>query len=353
MKKTVSFILAGVAIAFSACSKQEATTEEAAAYGTISVSVAPQDGVQTKAVTAYTTAQTYETQVNNVQVFVFGADGKINFYKNLGTQLSGAVSTTSGTKTVYAVVNGPDLSGISTVSALEATAVDLSANSTTASKGFVMAGKGSCTVSTGTVNCAVAVSRLAARVALKSVVNKLPESYGALKVERVFLSNVVGNQNLGGTASASTWYNKEGRKDESPLVQSHIIDGSTYTASCPDLTFRTAGSTVANGGTFEPSTPFLFYGYANSSTAAPNGFSASFSPQRSVLVVAATIEGKLYYYPVVLDNSTIERNTTYTVALTITSLGSDDPNKPVDKGSADITVSVDGWKAGATYDETI
>jgi len=70
-------------------------------------------------------------------------------------------------------------------------------------------------------------------------------------------------------------------------------------------------------------------------------------------VVAATIEGKLYYYPVVLNNSTIERNTTYTVALTITSLGSDDPNKPVDKGSADITVSVDGWKAGATYDETI
>lgn len=353
MKKTVSFIIAGVAIALSACDKRQASLPEPQTTGTISVSIAPQDGAETKAVAAYTTAQAYETQVNSVQVLVFGADGKINYYKNLGTQLSGAVSTTSGAKTVYAVVNGPDLSGISTVSALESTAVDLSANSTTASKGFVMAGKGSCTVSTGTVKCAVAVSRLAARVALKNIVNKLPESYGALKVERVFLSNVAGNQNLGGTATVSTWYNKEGRKDENPLVQSHIIDGSAYTASCPDLTFKSVGSTVANGGKLEPSTPYLFYGYANSSTAAPNGFSASFSPQRSVLVVAATIEGKLYYYPVVLDNSTIERNTTYTVALTITSLGSDDPNKPVDKGSADVTVSVDGWKAGATYDETI
>ena len=353
MKKTVSFILAGLTIAFAACSKQQTAPDEAATCGTISVSVAPQDGIQTKAVTAYTTAQTYETQVNSVQVFVFGADGKINFYKNLGTQLSGSVSTTSGTKTVYAVVNGPDLSGVATISALEATAIDLSANSTTASKGFVMAGKGSCTVSAGTVSCAVAVSRLAARVALRSVINKLPESYGSLKVERVFLSNVAGNQNLGGSATVSTWYNKEGRKDESPLVQSHIIDGSADTASGPERTFRAVGSTGANGGTLEPSTPFLFYGYANSSTAAPRGFSASFSPQRSVLVVAATIDGRLYYYPVVLDNATIERNTTYTVGLTVTSLGSDDPNKPVDKGSADITVSVDGWKAGATYDETI
>ena len=48
-----------------------------------------------------------------------------------------------------------------------------------------------------------------------------------------------------------------------------------------------------------------------------------------------------------------ERNTTYTVALTISSIGSDEPNKPIEKGSASVTVSVDGWKSGATYDETI
>ena len=71
----------------------------------------------------------------------------------------------------------------------------------------------------------------------------------------------------------------------------------------------------------------------NSSTAAPSGFLSTFAAQRSVLTVVATISGKTYYYPVVLDNATLERNKSYTVGLTITGLGSEDPNKPVEKGS--------------------
>ena len=353
MKKTIPMMMAAAAIALAACEKAPEAVPEAGEGGVIAVSIAPQDGPETRAVSAYTAAQTYETQLNGVQVLVFGSDGKINAYKSLGASTSASLSVTSGAKTVYAVANGPDLSSVGTLSALEATALDLSANSTTASKGFVMAGKASCTVSSGTTNCSVAVSRLAARVALQSVTNKLPASYGALKVERVFLSNVVGNQNIAGSASASTWYNKEGRKDESSRNTSHIIDGSTYAASCPELTFKSVGSSVSNGASLTPSTPYLFYGYANSSTVAPAGFSTTFSAQRTVLVVAATVDSKLYYYPVVLDSSTLERNTTYTVGLTITGLGSDDPDKPVEKGSFSVSVSVDGWKTGATYDETI
>ena len=267
MKKKVSLLLAATTL-LAACNKQEQMPlPETQTYGTIELSIDADSGLQTKAVEAYTTAQTYESQVNKVQVFVFGSDGKINYYKNLGTSLTGSITTSSGSKTVYAVVNGPDLSTVGTLSELEAKAVDLSANSTTASTGFVMAGKASCTVSSSSVNCAITVSRLAARVVLKSVTNALPASYGALKIERVFLSNVVGNQNLAGTASPSTWYNKEGRKDESPLVESHIIDGSTYTASCPTLTFKSVAQSVANGASHAPSTPYFFYSYANSSTA--------------------------------------------------------------------------------------
>ena len=355
MRKTISLILATAAVSLAACNKEAQPSVENGVpeEGTIMLSVTPQGGPETRAVNAYTTAQNYESQVNRVQVFVFGTDGKVNCYRDFGKELTGSVSATSGAKTVYAVVNGPDLSSVGTLSELEAKAVDLSANSVTASKGFLMAGRSSCTVSTGTVSCSVAVSRLAARVVLKSVTNNLPAAYGALKVERVFLANVAGNQNISGTAAVSTWYNKEGRKDETPLVQSHIIDGSTYTASCPELTFKTVGASVANNSSHEPSTPYIMYGYANSSTATPAGFTASFSAQRTVLVVAATVDGKLCYYPVTLSKSTIERNTTYTVALTISSIGSDEPNKPIEKGSASVTVSVDGWKSGATYDETI
>ena len=49
---------------------------------------------------------------------------------------------------------------------------------------------------------------------------------------------------------------------------------------------------------------YIMYGYANSSTATPAGFTASFSAQRTVLVVAATVDGKLCYYPVTLSKST-------------------------------------------------
>ena len=47
------------------------------------------------------------------------------------------------------------------------------------------------------------------RVALAKVNNALPSSYGSLKINNVALINVVGNQNLAGAATASTWYNKK------------------------------------------------------------------------------------------------------------------------------------------------
>ena len=356
MKKTIPMILAAAAIALAACSKDGAEAPSATdGEGVIEISVAPQEGPGTKAVSAYTTAQTYETQLNSVQVFVFGDDGKLNAYRAIGSATSVSISVTTGEKTVYAVANGPDLKAVKTLTELESTALDLSANSTDASKGFVMAGKKSCTVSSGTTpsNCSVAVSRLAVRVALQSVTNSLPSAYGALKVERVFLANVVGNQNIAGTAAASTWYNQEGRKDETARDATHIIDGSTYKASCPELTFRTVGTSVNNGASLTPSTPYLMYSYPNSSTVTSTGFHAAFSAQRTVLVIAATVDGKLGYYPVILDRSILERNTTYTVAVTITDVGSSDPGKEVEKGSISVSVSVDGWKTGSTYDETI
>ena len=216
-----------------------------------------------------------------------------------------------------------------------------------------MAGSTSCNVTTtGTVPCNISVSRLVSRVALVQVTNALPPVYGTMKVERIFLANVVGNQNFSGNASPSTWYNKDGRADETTRNAAHIIDGSTYKASCEDLTYKSVAQTVNNGASYNPSA-LLFYSFPNSSTTAPAGFASSFAAKRSVLTVVATVDGKIQYYPVVLDSAVLERNKTYTVGLTITGPGSDDPNKPVEKGSVNITLTVAGWVAGATYDETI
>ena len=353
MKKTFSILALAAAVLCSCdknadcvpCQKAEENQEPA----TLSVSLGFDDP-QTRAVTAYTTAQDYEKAVNSVQILVFDASGKINMYKDAGTTVSDIqLSTTAGQKTVWAVVNGPDLSTVATLSALQAKAVDLADNSLTKTEGFVMAGSTSCTVSATGGTAAVTVSRLVSRVALQKVTNSLPSGYGALKIDNVTLINVVGNQNLAGNASIATWYNKMGRKDGG--AQADIIDGSTNKASCPSLTFVAPAATVNNGAAHTPATPHLFYCYPNATSADANGWVSSFTARKTRLVVAATISGTKYYYPVTIN--TPERNKAYTVELTITGLGSTDPDQPVSKGAITASVTVQGWQTGATYEETI
>ena len=351
MKKTL-FIMAAVAAMACSCDKDAdcGPCQEAQTKATLNVSLDFEDEPQTRA-TSYVTAQTYETKVNDVQVLVFDSTGALNAYVDADTKTSGiSISTTAGSKTVWAVVNGPNLSSITTLSALQSTAVDLGANSTTETTGFVMAGSTTCTVGSSAATASVAVKRLVARVALQKINNSLPGSYGALTVNNVTLINVAGNQNLAGTASVSTWYNKMGRKDGATAT-GQIIDGSTYVASQPTLTFKSVGSSVANGASLTPTTPYLFYCYPNSTTTDATGWSSSFTARKTRLVVAATIGGTKYYYPVVID--TPARNTAYTVELTITGLGSTDPDKPVQKGSITASVTVEGWASGAVYNETI
>ena len=351
MKKTL-FIMAAIAAMACSCDKNSdcEPCQEAETKATLNVSLDFEDEPQTRA-TSYVTAQTYETKVNDVQVLVFDSTGALNAYVDADTKTSGiSISTTAGSKTVWAVVNGPNLSSITTLSALQSTAVDLGANSTTETTGFVMAGSTTCTVGSSAATASVAVKRLVARVALQKINNSLPGSYGALTVNNVTLINVVGNQNLAGTASVSTWYNKMGRKDGATAT-GQIIDGSTYVASHPTLTFKSVGSAVANGGSLTPTTPYLFYCYPNSTTTDATGWSSSFTARKTRLVVAATIGGTKYYYPVMID--TPARNTAYTVELTITGLGSTDPDKPVQKGSITASVTVEGWASGAVYNETI
>ena len=353
MKKTLLLMAAVAAMACSCdgdkdcipCQKEEGQEQTA----TLQVSLDLEGEPQTR-VTNYVTAQAYETAVNDVQIFVFDSKGALATYLDADTTTTGiSINTIYGEKTVYAVVNGPDLSEITTQDELENTAVDLGANSTTTSKGFVMVGSSTCNVSGSTATVSIAVKRLVARVALQKITNSLPASYGSLTVNNVMLINVAGNQNLECTASISTWYNKMGRKDGASATQ--IIYGTTNLASHPTLTFMSVGKSVENGGSLAPTTPYLFYTYQNNSTSEGNGWSNTFSARKTRLVVTATIGGTKYYYPVSISNP--QRNTAHTVELTITGLGSTDPDILVQKGAITATVTVDPWQNGAVYNETI
>ena len=343
------FIMAAIAAIACACEPEQDCLPCQEKTATLNVSLDFEDGTPTKA-SSYVTSQTYETAVNNVQVLVFDSTGSLNAYVDADNSVAGiTVNTTAGSKTIWAVVNGPDLSSVTTLSALQSTAVDLSANSTNSSEGFVMAGSTTCTVSSSTTTAIISAKRLVSRVALQKICNALPASYGSITINNVTLINVVGNQNLNGSASISTWYNKMGR--ENGGSEPAIIDGVNSFASCPTLTFKSVGSSVANGGSLTPTTPYLFYTYPNSTSTDATGWTSSFTARKTRLVVTATISGTKYYYPIVIDAPA--RNTAYTVELTITGLGSTDPDKPVVKGSISASVTVQGWSAGAVYEETI
>ncbi len=346
MKKNIVKLMSVAVCALVSC---EAMDNAAGTVGMkqaqLEIAVDTGDSADVKA--PFVSSETYESQVNEVQILVFDEKGRLNAYKSTKSTEDITITTTYGTKTVWAVVNGPDLASVKTLSGLTGTALDLSSNSISADKGFVMSGSASVTVDKSYVPASIDVRRLTARVAVCNIVNRLPSAYPDMTVESIVLTNVVGNQNIAGSAPVSTWYNKAGRQDGGDM--NSIIDGTSYKASCPDLTLKKPGETIVNGSRLEKT--YCFYSYPNNTAADVPGWTNPFTPRKTRLVVTAVISGEKYYYPVVMES--LERNKAYTVNMTITALGSSDPDKKVEKGTISATVIVKPWDPGAEYTETI
>ncbi len=349
MKKTLS-IMALAAAVLCSCDKGEdcLPCQQETRTGTLSVSLDFENAPSTRATTSYVAAQTYETAINDVQILVFDSIGALNAYVDVDAKTSDiSINTIYGEKTIWAVVNGPDVSRITTLTDLKKVAVNLGThNSTNSTKGFVMTGSTTCNLSGATATASIAVKRLVARIALLKINNALPSSYGSINIGTITLSNVVANQNLEGSASPSTWYNMYGRTDNGL-----IIDGKTYLASAPELTFRTVYLNVPNGTPLAPQTPYMFYTFPNPTETDKYGWATSFTARKTRMVVSATIGSTKYYYPVTLEIPA--RNTAYSVELTITGLGSSDPDLPVEKGTITATVTVDPWQQGEVFNATI
>lgn len=336
------------AILLPACRKEvaPAVPEET---GTLLIQVDP--GLPgTKAATPDITAKTYETRVRKVDILVFDEKGQLNLYYPAGTALEGIkLSVTTGTKDVWAVINGPDLGTVIREADLKALKTVLEDNSTGDGTGaFIMAGNQECEVAVSQEKpCTVTVERFAARISLTKVEVALPAAYDKVTVKSVMLTNVVANQNIGGTAEPLEWYNKKGRTDAGT-----IIDGSAGAkATAEALTFRTIGTTVANGGSLSIPSPYRFYGYPNPTTEDRFEADGSFKEEQTRLVITAEIGGETCYYPVTLP--TVKRNTAYEVELVIASLGSKDPDEVPRKGTVNATVTIHPWREGAVITETI
>lgn len=289
----------------------------------------------------------YEDQVNSVEVFVFTDDGRLE-----NSAYSTSVSAVSllcsyGSKEIFAAVNFPQdrFSDVRRIDDLKL-ATRLSDNSISKSQGFVMGGMVDAEIESEQVMVTIPVSRYVARVVLERVTNRLPSSLGEMTIDWVAISNVFTFDEiyvpLGLTTAregkgASYWENRFGRVQD-------ISSGNLGS-----LIYRTVGYTLQSASVY--TSPYYFYGYSNYSASADQGFSANWTERPTRLVLAATIGGTQYYYPV--NITPLERNKSYSVSMSISNLGSTDPDILVSREAMDMAVSVSVWEPGSTYTETI
>ncbi len=339
--------------------------------------------IPTKAASTYNVVETYEKQVNSIQILVFNNDnadnnqqGVIQGYTRIDSdgdseaQKSGnLIKVQAGKKKVYAVANcKDDLSAIANLQQLEEWKIQLEDNSTTASEGFIMAGftdkntaGGDLVITSGqTASAQISLSRFTSRIALVRVENNLSSTYGDLVIDQIFLANVVGNQNLAGSEAASVWYNPQGRVNEETPDQSHIIGSAEgLLATCPSLTYNGTALTVKKGApqifTADASnhTTYLLYSFPNSNGNNGDQYQANFSGAKTRLILSAKIKADgqnatRFYYPVVIPK--LERNKSYDVSVKISGFGVTNPEEVIEKGSIDASVVVSDWVLGESIE---
>ena len=270
----------------------------------------------------YTTEWNNEKTVHSVGYYIFDSQGRLESVWSASSAAAVSGKATKGNKTVWAVVNIPssrfsDVRTLAQFESKELSFADMSPSS------FPMAGKKSLYVGTGNVSTSITVERYVARICIAEVRNELSGSYEGEDIEIIgaFLENVSGNCRITGEAAGTPLgYNRCGRVDG---YGSDDVITDDYDASYREFTFFDFGDEYLAWE--DTSTPYVgLYCFPNSTTADLTGWAEPFTPRYTRIVLEAYILGDLYYYPVSLPQ--IRRNHAYTLYLTITHLGSRDPD---------------------------
>lgn len=355
MKKTL-FAVAAIA-ALVACNKQApdagirpAVPETSDAATLTAKIVSP---FNTKATVA---DEESEAKVNAIDVFVFrtvSGGSVVDGYKRIEEFQDVVVPCTKGQRKIYAIVNSDkDLSGVSTEAELCAIVSDLKNNhSADALTNFVMMGTKDVEITSATT-VEIAVDRLAARVWVKKITKNFSAAGlqdSEFKIVRMYLTNVVNQINLGRDfvpdATEAYWYNmmqydetaeKVSEKDKFILRTgcAGIVPGTRTEPGSVDLAVENAMYAYPN-----PTQSDNLEGSTGMYTG-PEGGPWSIRPTR--LVIEATLDGQLYYYPITLPS--LEYNKSYEISnLVITRPGSDDPDMPVVGFDVPFHITVNDW----------
>lgn len=363
MKKNFLIGMAAIAAILGSVSCSKGTVEpqqsknETVKESILEISLRNGGEMLTRAPEVDTVSEGKEDVIKDVQIFIIN-QGSFEKYVHVSdwdslVAASGnlEISVKEGNKTIVALCNGPDMSSMTSRNAIKNTAMELSAHNDPDSC-FVMFGEGECNVSSNQdAKCTVKVSRFVSKINIAQIKNNLPPQFGDITLNYAFLANLPAKVSIGGSIQNNAeWYNMHGRFTETPLVESHIIDGSTYPADAPSLTFASyADTVVARGDSLTAKK--TFYCLANSTNTSIDTFSPTFQACCTKAVIAATIKGTKYYYSINMGR--LDRNHVYSIYLTISGLGSTDPAACVAKGDFESAISIIAWEKTSAIEEDI
>ena len=330
MKNSFQLIAAAVlASCLAGCSENPGVETPAERLIHTTVSIAGSPATRATDVTAAD-----EEAVANLQIFVFDDKGVVEDYLDAGASKTGEIITKEGEKTVVAIVNAPNLKNITSRSGLYTATSLLSDNSP---GHMVMTGEVTALLQDGG-NLTIQVTRIISKVMLKKITLDFTSTVNASKefrIRSIYLINVAGDSTYSATSEPTIWYSKlQDGYDDTGCGSFHLLSDSVNT-------------TIANKSSYTKD--HSFYCYPN--LVSTESFDSVWCPRHTMLVVDANLGSERVYYPIELP--VIGRNKCLTIEeLTITKKGSDQPYKPVEDGSCNITVSVVNWDV-TIYRETI
>ena len=328
MKKTLLFTTC-LCLCTAACQKNNGTLPEVSANAPkteITFSLCG-DGLSSPEKTKATATASEEEAVSLVNLFVFNSDGSLDQAVSSNSKTIKANVTTGKGKKAYAIVN-PESDLISTVLTEE----DLltAKNTALANAGtgitFGMSGLTDPTdIETTTKDITINVSRVLSKIGISKITNNLSSSIGALKIKRIYLSNVLTDAYYFKEENGSGWMHLKGILPSSPLKW--LYDNGQ-------------DKVINNGKSLEEKHSFY---------CCPNyTVQESATDKFTKLVVEAEINGKQSFYPIslnsIIDGGKIQKNHFYDITeLIIKHYGSPDPDTPLSNMDIEFTVNVTPW----------
>ena len=323
--KNLSFVLGACAI-MASCSADYVSEPD---YHTVTpvtetvLNLTVSDSYKTKA-TGVNPAD--EKKISDVQAFLFGEDGVLEAYQS-SQSTSLQIRCTTGPKKLFVFANAPSLADVNDLAGLAQKRSLLSDNYPDS---FVMAsGQKDINLSSSGNDVSVIVQRIAARVEIARITNAMSSVQHQnknFKVLAAYLINVASDAPYDLDSAPSDYYNKLG-------YHSSGVDALVYD--------NFSGGIQLNYGASINTSHYL-YAYPNPSTD-DTSHGAPWSPRCTKLVIKASLDNVVYYYPIVVAVPLTGNHSYKIEELRITRPGSKDEDTPVSFADCSFAITVSDW----------